>query len=126
VRAGTLRAFTRTWVDRQSPALRSEWEEDPEGFAQTYTVPETAVAAFLQFARSSGIIPPDERDVAGRAVIGEDVRQYVQTHLKAYAGRRLFGMQMWVRIQNETDPVVQEARRSWGDAELLAAQYPVR
>lgn len=126
VRSGTLQAFTRTWVDRQSPMLRSEWAGDPEGFARMYAVPETAVPAFLQFARSSGIAAPDERDVGGRPLIREDIRQYVETHLKAYAGRRLFGTQMWVRIQNETDPVVQEARRSWGDAELLASQYPVR
>ena len=90
----------------------------------------------MQYARSSGEARVDDPDggrwdlpVPQGELNGEtadaEVRQYVRTELKAYAGRRLFGTNMWIRVQNETDPVVQEARRSWGDAELMAARYPV-
>lgn len=131
-RAGVLHRFARTWVDQQSTALRSEWSADPESFARQYTVPETAVPAFMQYARSSesGGSTPENGDAFVRGISVDsadaDVRQYVENELKAYAGRRLFGTNMWIRIQNEMDPVVQEARRSWGDAELLASRYPVR
>jgi carboxyl-terminal processing protease len=54
------------------------------------------------------------------------LERYAESLLKSYAGRRLFGTEMWVRVRNQFDPVVEEARRSWGDAELLAARYPVR
>lgn len=137
IRAGILHRFARTWVDQQSASLRSQWSADPEGFARHYEVPETAVPAFMQYARSSGEARGDGTGTgtaisvfpqSGRNEETADaaVRQHVQTELKAYAGRRLFGMDMWIRVQNETDPAVQEARRSWGDAELLAARYPVR
>jgi carboxyl-terminal processing protease len=131
-RAGVLHRFARTWVDQHSSSLRSEWSADPEGFARQYTVPQTAVPALVQYARSSagGDSAPETRAVLANkiseAAAESDVRQYVENELKAYAGRRLFGTSMWVRIQNEADPIVQEARRSWGDAELLASRYPVR
>jgi len=32
---------------------------------------------------------------------------------------------MWIRVRNDIDPAVQKARRSWGDAELLASKYPI-
>jgi carboxyl-terminal processing protease len=127
MRAGALRDFARAWVDERSIELREEWKGDPDGFASRYRVPGTAFPALVQFARSRGI----QESVAPAGVADGDgvdpaLERYAESLLKSYAGRRLFGTEMWVRVRNQFDPVVEEARRSWGDAELLAARYPVR
>ncbi|HHP7237181.1 S41 family peptidase [Longibacter sp.] len=127
MRLGVLRDFARAWVDERSIELRDEWKGDPDGFASSYRVPGTAFPALVQFARSRGI----QASVASAGDADGDgvnpaVERYAESLLKSYAGRRLFGTEMWVRVRNQLDPVVEEARRSWGDAELLAARYPVR
>jgi len=127
MRAGVLRDFARAWVDERSIELREEWKGDPDGFASSYRVPGTAFPALVQFARSRGIqesVAP--AGVADRNGVDPALERYAESLLKSYAGRRLFGTEMWVRVRNQFDPVVEEARRSWGDAELLAARYPVR
>jgi carboxyl-terminal processing protease len=127
MRAGVWRDFARAWVDERSIELRDEWKGDPDGFASSYRVPGTAFPALVQFARSRGIqesvAPAGDADGDG---VDPAVERYAESLLKSYAGRRLFGTEMWVRVRNQVDPVVEEARRSWGDAELLAARYPVR
>jgi len=127
MRAGVLRDFARAWVDERSIELREEWKGDPDGFASSYRVPGTAFPALVQFARSRGIqesvAPAGDADTNG---VDPALERYAESLLKSYAGRRLFGTEMGVRIRNQFDPVVEEARRSWGDAELLAARYPVR
>ncbi|WP_179862294.1 S41 family peptidase [Longibacter salinarum] len=125
MRGGVMRDFAREWVDGRTSELRTAWGDRPEAFAREYTVPETAFPALVQYARSRGITetvnPAPEDDLLANAPVG----MYADALLKSYVGRRLFGMEMWIRVRNEIDPVVHEARKSWGDAELLASRYPV-
>lgn len=117
VRSGALREYARRWVDNHAGELRADWGSNREAFAQAYVVPDSAVAAAMQFLRSSGITE-SETPV-------NEVRQTLAVLLKSYAGRRLHGIEMWIRVRNDIDPAVQKARRSWGDAELLASKYPI-
>jgi carboxyl-terminal processing protease len=135
MRSGAMRAFARQWVDGRTASLRETWNDRPDAFAEEYRVPDSAFPALVAYARSEGVtVPISESVLDGPAATGtqmemddtESARRYAEALLKSYAGRRLFGMHMWIRVRNEIDPVVQEARRSWGDAELLAARYPVR
>lgn len=117
VRSGTLRKYARQWVDTHTAELRADWGNHREAFARDYVVPDPAVAAAIQFIRSSGITESEDP--------ADEARQTLSVLLKSYAGRRLYGIEMWIRVRNEIDSTVQEARRSWGDAELLASKYPI-
>ena len=123
LRRGVLHGYMRYWIDARADDLRSTWQGRPDDFAREFRMPERAFNALVEHARAEGVrVGPDS------PVTQADVsraRGDVQTLMAGQVGRRLFGDDMYVRIRNRVDPVVRRALRSWDDAELLAAQYPV-
>jgi carboxyl-terminal processing protease len=124
--AGVLRSFARRWIDAHAAALRSTWEDRPEAFAEQFALPETVYPAFVRYAAEQGVRPPAGPPPAeGGAPTDGAVRAEIEAVIRGYVGQRLFGTSMRLRIQNQTDPVVQDARTAWPRAAEWAARYPV-
>jgi len=148
---GVLHDFTRRWVDARAAALHRTWGASPDSFVTDFALPDDAYRALLAYAQARGL-PVSEAalraagPVPGRtyalgpvdaepplparadSISGGLVREQqsgLETMMKSYVGRRLFGTAVWYRIRNEADPVVLFARRSWSEARLLASRYPV-
>jgi len=117
-----LRTFARNWMDARTDSLRRRWEGRPDAFAQTFSLPDSTFDAFVRYAarggKGDGISVPDSAAV-------EAARVHVETTITALVGQRLFGEEMRLRIQNQTDPVVERALRSWETAQTWAERYPI-
>jgi carboxyl-terminal processing protease len=137
---GLVRAFARRWADTHSERLRAEWEGRPEAFARDFQLPAQTYPAFLDYAaRGEGAARARKRDRSpevrlrdvdglGDSVTPEEVRAArapIETDIKAYLGRRLFGVSMFVRIRNQANAVVQAAHSAWPHATRWAERYPV-
>lgn len=141
-RRGLIRRFARRWIDPRADTLRARWEGRPESFVDTFTLPASVVAAFVQYAEGHGVPTPSPQigaptptPAGGRAgresastvrsVPAPAPRRELKVLIQSYVGQRLFGTSMWIRVRNAIDPVVSAAQGSWGRAEELASRYPV-
>ena len=148
---GILHDFTRRWVDARAASLRKTWGQKPDSFATTFALPDGAYRALLDHAGQKGVpFTDDALSAAGsrpdrtylpdpdvqqdapwsdidplRASTVRSQRPIIETIMKSYVGRRLFGTGTWYRIRHSVDPVVKQARRSWSEAQVLASRYPV-
>lgn len=142
-RRGIIRDFARQWIDSRVDSLREEWSARPAAFVDGFHLSSSVYPAFVRYAAERGVRGgtesggslspgPEVRnrigregnsDVSGAAV--RSARPAIETLIKSYVGRRLFGRSMWIRIQNTMDPVVAEALQSWSTAEQWANRYPV-
>ncbi|MFB6248850.1 MAG: S41 family peptidase [Salinibacter sp.] len=139
-RRGLVRDFARRWADAHTDTLRRRWGDQPEAFAANFSLPRTAYPAFVRYAAEHGVRPPSDPASAGvegrtspspksaprwQTEAVEAARSAIETDIKAYLGRRLFGPSMMIRIRNRIDPVVQSARQAWGPARTWATRYPI-
>ena len=119
-----VRSFARTWIDRHTDSLRRRWEGRPEAFVRTFSVPDSTYEAFVRFAADQGVQAGGEASTLSPSEV-EAARPTVLTTIEAYVGQRLFGEDMRLRIQNQDDPIVNRALRSWETAQRWAERYPI-
>lgn len=140
---GLIRDFARKWIDARADSLRNRWEGRPGAFVDQFTLPPTTYPALVQYAVERGARPsswssdpngssegtsPDFSSSRTPTKFHTDVeidRAALETRIKSYVGQRLFGPALSIRIQNRTDPVLQEAQDSWAAAQKRATRYPV-
>ncbi len=152
---GIVHDFVRRWVDVRAASLREAWAGRPSSFVDAFAMPEDAYPSLLRYAKRHGMpIPDAARAAAGRPesrvygpdpgspadsqaaerfadrppVTAEEVarsRRNIETVMKSYVGRRLFGTPVWHRVRNSVDPIVAKARSAWSEARMLASRYPV-
>lgn len=140
---GILRNFARTWIDARTDSLRSQWQGQPEAFARDFSLPSSVYPAFVRYAAERGVrarqTGPETAPAGADASVGplpeedpsfdeQDVqaaRAGIESVIKGYVGQRVFGTAMRLRLQNQTDPVVERAQQSWPAARKWASQYPV-
>ena len=124
-----LRPFARGWIDARTDSLRRRWADRPEAFARTFALPDGTYDAFVRFAAARGVSVSDSTGAAAPTIDEAAVataRPAVETTITAYVGQRLFGEDMRLRIENQVDPVVEQALTSWPTAQAWAERYPIK
>ena len=142
---GWLRTYTRRWIDARAQALRTRWGGRANAFVTSFRMPPDAYPAFVSEVAARGVplteaarqwIDVQSRSSAShnaqidpassldtlRAFARQDVvgaRPKIENSMKQSIARRLFGMDVWFRVQTTTDPVVAVAQRSWPQARAL-------
>lgn len=116
-RRGIIQDFARRWMDARVDSLQTEWADRPEAYVNDFELSPNVYPAFVRFATEKG--------VDGRESNTEAARSEIETVIKSYVGRRLFGSSVAIRIRNRIDPVLVRARASWATAEEWANRYPV-
>ncbi|PQJ34200.1 hypothetical protein BSZ35_05925 [Salinibacter sp. 10B] len=138
---GLIRAFARQWGDAHADSLRSRWGGRPEAFATQFQLPTSVYPAFVRHAAEQGAGTMEAQSVPAETHAGDpsgqatrtqmptrirEAQTGIETMIKSHIGRRLFGLSMFFRVQNTTDPVLEEALRSWPTAERWSDRYPVQ
>ena len=82
---------------------------------------------FLAFASERGVAVVAERpaDADDPVLVRPEVdavRGDVETRVRAFMARRLFGADAFYPVIGALDPTLQEVTRLWGNAETLAAR----
>jgi carboxyl-terminal processing protease len=142
-RPGLVRDFARQWIDARGDSLRHRWKGRPDAFVADFTLPSTVYPAFVRYAVERGVRATESMSVSSGPRVGEEGmprssgtqaltqpdadedRSTIETLIKSYVGRRLFGPALSIRIRNQTDPVLEEAREGWPTAARWADRYPV-
>ncbi|PSQ95892.1 MAG: S41 family peptidase [Bacteroidetes bacterium SW_9_63_38] len=127
--ADLLRSFARQWTDARADSLRRRWGGREEAFVYDFALPDSTYDAFVQAAAARGVSEADSTGGSASDFTTAEIsaaRPAVEATIKAYVGQRLFGEDMRRRIQNRSDPVVQQALQSWDTARAWAERYPIK
>lgn len=142
-RRGLVRDFARQWIDARGDSLRNQWEGRPDAFVAEFTLPSTVYPAFVRYAADRGVRATESTPVSSGPRVGEEGtprsagaqaltqpgadedRSAIETLIKSYVGRRLFGPALSIRLRNQADPVLEEAREGWPTAAKWVDRYPV-
>jgi carboxyl-terminal processing protease len=121
--------FAREYLDGAGTRLRAQWEGRQQDFIANYRVDDATFRAFLAFAEARGI---DVVDATPAAVADEDTprdflvrsqvdaqRDQVETRIKAFIARRLYGIDAWYIVVQGIDRTFQEALVLWPEADRL-------
>ncbi len=128
--------FVRTWMD-QNDDIRSAWEHRQDEFNRSFRIDGKVWDAFWAFAEKERgiriVASPDEagteEDDPGRRIARftrlevDAEREVIETRLKAYVARRIWGVAAWYPVIHQIDPVFQQAMRLWEPAGQLAVTY---
>ncbi len=133
---GIPRGFVGQWIDRHGDQLEEEWRNREEEFIHEYELSQEARDALWAFAESKGVkivdnesaLPETESDstTTQTTFLRSDVaadEERLFTYVKAFLGRRIFGVSTRIRIQNQVDPELNEALKLWDRAEQLLTMY---
>jgi carboxyl-terminal processing protease len=121
--------FARTYLDGAGARLRAEWEGRDRAFLQGYQVEPATFDAFLRFAESRGVpvlaSAPDsnDEDAPAHFLVRSQVeadREQIETRIKAFLARRLYGIEAWYPVVQTIDRTFLEAVALWPQASELA------
>ncbi|MEM6327401.1 MAG: S41 family peptidase [Bacteroidota bacterium] len=106
--------------------LAAEWEGLEEEFVRTYQLPDGAFDGFLAFVESQGVAllqgePEDGADGISRAQ-AEAERETLETRLRAFVARRVFGLDAFFPVVGEIDETLVQANGLWRTAAQLASR----
>lgn len=118
--------FAREFV-ADNPGLAGEWEGGARAFARGYALPEGTLDSFLGFAERMGTPVVDVRgddtadDAIARVEIADGTRRTIETRIRAFVARRLFGVDAFFPVVGEIDPTLTQSMRLWDTARTLAS-----
>ena len=134
-RQGLAFRFVQDWFNRNEATLRATWAERQETFVNSYDASETMWPEFLTWLETEGFLDDeaapdssaqaDDDSTAAAALSVEGVEEYrdiLQTRLKAYLARDLYGSRAQYPISLQTDPTFNEAMKLWERAATLASR----
>jgi carboxyl-terminal processing protease len=129
-RTGVDFRFAQDYFERHEQALRSMWGTDPARFRRQYTVSDAVwqeFVAFMQRGEDAITLTDDAAAVKPRQRVyprADLVRQRadLETRVKAYLARNLYGAEQWYPIAIPTDQTFREAMRLWDRAASLLAE----
>ena len=128
--------FVRSWMD-QHDDIRSNWEHRQAEFNRSFRIDDKVWDAFWAYAQkerglriaAAGEDEGTEAETPGRRTTRftpqevEAEREVLETRLKAYMARRIWGVAAWYPVIHQIDPVLQQAMRLWEPAGQLALTY---
>ncbi len=119
--------FIRDVFEDHEQALRDRWAERPVAFVEEYEVDDATWKEFLGFLEEQGLELSDDAKVADREAnvypraAAEEGRAMVETRMKAYLVRLLYGAESSWPLFNLVDPTLEAALKLWPHANELAA-----
>ena len=122
---GLDNTFAREFVASHS-SLAEAWQGRERAFAREYRLPEGTFESFLAYAERQGTPVVNTEDAADdEAVIvrsdAEEARKTIETRIKAFVARRLFGVDAFFPVVGQIDPTLTQATRLWDSASRLAS-----
>ncbi|MGI9173835.1 MAG: hypothetical protein ACR2GR_00760, partial [Rhodothermales bacterium] len=124
--------------NRDEANLRATWADRQDAFVSSYDASETMWPEFLTWLDTEGFLggegeaTPDsssQEDAdttaasANLSIEGvEEYRDILQTRLKAYLARDLYGSEAQYPISLQTDPTFNEAMKLWERASTLTSR----
>ena len=126
--------FVRKWLDKH-PTFRDEWRERKDEFVDAFSLSDEMRTEFWTYAQEEGlrIVADNEVEQAKAAiedgdektlVFAESDRQgqqfAIETRIKAYLARRIWGVEMWHPVIRPIDNMFNEAMQLWNEARDLA------
>ena len=137
-RQGLAFRFVQDWFNRNEANLRATWADQQETFVSSYDASETMWPEFLAWLDSEGFLGgegetlPDSSAQEGADTTAtpanlsikgvEEYRDLLQTRLKAYLARDLYGSEAQYPISLQTDPTFNEAMKLWERASTLTSR----
>jgi carboxyl-terminal processing protease len=125
--------YARVLLDRFGPSFREQWGERRAAFIEGYRLDDAAFNGLLDYAATRDVrvvaTSPAETDSSQNVLARDDARAHrteIETRLKAYMARRLFGVDAFYPVVAQIDDELNEAMRLWAEASALAAARPER
>ena len=117
--------FARLEIERRGERFRNEWDGRERAFQTGFQLDDATYDRFLRFAGERGVRVVAERpEDAGDDVLvrseADAVRGEIETRVRAFMARRLFGAEAFFPVVGAIDETLLEATRLWDDAAGLA------
>lgn len=125
-------SFARDRLGRLGDGFRQEWQGREDEFFRSYSIDDATFASFFTFTEQQGIEVVDARPegesedpvlVRSEALAS---RSDIETRIKAFMARRLFGVEAFYPVVGSIDITLLEAMQLWGVASDLAIARPRR
>jgi len=124
--------FARERLSRLGDSFRQQWDDREEAFLDSFEIDNETFASFLAFVGQQGVDvvevhPVEESDdpVLVRSEANAS-RSDIETRIKAFMARRLFGVEAFYPVVGNIDQTLVEAMELWGAASDLAITRPSR
>jgi carboxyl-terminal processing protease len=127
--SGVDGSFVINWFPNNETRLRASWREREDAFVEQYTVPDSTVDAFWDYAVDKGLtLTSDTAKVnPAKGVFlrseAEEAHDFISMRLKGVIAGRLYSSGARWPIYNAIDPTFQKAVSLWGEASELSAYH---
>lgn len=118
--------FVREYLDGPGNRLRAAWP-DRQAFIRDFSIDASTYDAFLRYAAENDVpvldASPEGDDAPSFYLIRSElaeVRPELETRIKAFIARRLYGIDAWYPVIQQMDRSFQEAIMLWDEASTLA------
>lgn len=121
--------FMRDLFTRNEQRFRNQWGKQKETFFSNYKIDDRTWEAFVDTLSARGIrldektAPANAKGTVHSKAELNAARPLLETRLKAYLARQLFGAESALPLLNSVDPVLTEAVKYWNRAEDLAKYH---
>ena len=106
---GHIYTFAFDYADSHRAEIESY--EDAQGFIQNFTLSQDAYNDFLRYAEDKGTSIPE--------TVSREARKLIETNLKAYVGRNIFGPEAFYPVLHTADKAFHKALEALGSEEML-------
>jgi carboxyl-terminal processing protease len=123
--------FARLWLGK-NPQFRVKWNERQDEFNERFQIDDVILDEFWNFAAEHGVSRVADSEIeALRAAAADSIlyfaesevgesQEALETRIKAYMARRIWGVSAWYPVVHDIDTAVIEASKLWDSANDLA------
>jgi len=112
---GHIYTFAFDYADRNRATIESH--DSAEGFVRDFRITDDVYRDFLQYAGDQGTSIPDQ--------VSQEARTQIETNLKAYIGRNIFGPEAFYPVLHSSDRAFRKALEALESEEMkLLTQQP--
>ncbi|MFW6351694.1 MAG: S41 family peptidase [Bacteroidota bacterium] len=111
---GLIYRFAFDYADQYRKDLKKF--DDAESFVENFTINQNIINQFIQFGEENGVSYHAEEFEAAKTLINSQI--------KAYVGRNIFGNDAFYPVINNDDPAVNKALELFGSEKMVALMAP--
>ncbi|MFP4288128.1 MAG: S41 family peptidase [Bacteroidales bacterium] len=111
---GLIYRFAFDYADQYRKDLKKF--DDAESFVENFTINQNITNQFIQFGEENGVSYHAEEFEAAKTLINSQI--------KAYVGRNIFGNDAFYPVINNDDPAVNKALELFGSEKMVALMAP--